>query len=79
MSVGDYRSRNYTADLQARIRRRPLEAVALGFLTGFVFGGGQTTRIGQGLVGFAARAALRVTVSRALAEAINTHEQSVGN
>jgi hypothetical protein len=76
---GDYRSRNYTAELQARIREHPFEAVALGFLTGFVFGGGQTTRVGQGLVGFAARAALRVTVSRALAEVINTHEQSVGN
>jgi hypothetical protein len=79
MNVSDYRSRNYTAELQARIRRRPFEAVALGFLTGFVLGGGQRTRVGQGLVGFAAHAALRVTVSRALAEAISTHEQSVGN
>lgn len=79
MSVSDYRSRNYTADLRAGIRRHPFEAIALGFLTGFVFGGGQTTRVGQGLVGFAARAALRVTVSRALAEAINAHEQPIGN
>jgi hypothetical protein len=75
----DGRSSGYIADLQGTIRRRPLEAVAVGFLTGFVCGGGQRTQLGQGLVGAAARIALRLTVSRALAEAMKSHEQSIGH
>jgi|HubBroStandDraft_6_1064221.scaffolds.fasta_scaffold1509592_2 hypothetical protein len=74
MSVGNHRFPPYTAEIQTRIRQHPYEAVALGFLTGFVLGGGQKTRIGQGLVGFAARMALRAAVSRALTEAVRTHE-----
>jgi len=44
----------YLTDLGARIQRHPLEALGIGFLTGFVVGGGQQSHIGQGLIGFAA-------------------------
>lgn len=76
--MSDYPQSRYAAELQARIRQRPVQTVALGFLTGFVLGGGQRTRVGQNLVGFAIRLALRVALSKALVEAIGGNEQSVG-
>ncbi len=77
MNAGDHSPRAYIAGLQSSIRRRPVESLALGFMTGFVFAGGQRTRVGQTLVGLATRVALRLTMSRALVETMDTHEQSV--
>ena len=77
MNPGDHWSETYIAGLQSSIRRRPVESLALGFLAGFVVAGGQRNPVGQTLVGLATRVALRLAVSRALAEAINTNEQSV--
>jgi hypothetical protein len=60
----------YLADLGVSIQRHPLEALGIGFLTGFVVGGGHHSRIGQGLIGFAARLAVRQMAVTALSEAL---------
>jgi hypothetical protein len=65
-------------DLESTIRRHPLAALGIGFLAGFVIGGGQQTRVGQGLIGFAARTAIKQALSAAIAEALN-HERDGGN
>jgi len=65
--------------LEGAIRRHPFHAIGVGFLTGFVCGGGQRTRLGQGLVGLAARIAVRQAMATTLAEAFGNHEQRVGN
>jgi uncharacterized membrane protein (Fun14 family) len=62
----------YMADIEASIRRYPLEALGIGFLTGFVVGGGQHSRIGQGLIGFAARFAVRQVTMTALSETLKS-------
>jgi len=60
----------YVMDLGDSIRRYPLQSIGIGFLTGFVVGGGQSSPIGQGLIGFAARIAMRQAVVAALSEAL---------
>jgi hypothetical protein len=67
-----------TMDPESIIRRHPRAALGIGFLAGFVFGGGQQTGVGQGLIGFAARTAVGQAVSVAIAEALN-HERDGGN
>ena len=73
------RSVDCLPELERAIRRHPLQAIGLGFLTGFVCGGGQRSRIGQGLVGYAARVAVRQAVVTTLAEVLGNHEQRVGD
>jgi len=58
---------NRIMDLESIIRRHPSAALGIGFVAGFVFGGGQQTRVGQGLIGFAARTAVSQAVSAAIA------------
>jgi hypothetical protein len=60
----------YLGDLGERIQRYPLEALGIGFLTGFVIGGGQQSRLGQGLIGFAARIAVRRMAVSALSDVL---------
>jgi hypothetical protein len=60
----------YVPDLEVSIRRHPLESVGVGFLAGFVVGGGQRSRIGQGLIGFAARLAVRQVTMVALSQSL---------
>ncbi len=72
--MNDYAERDrpvpYLTTVGETIRRHPLEAVGIGFLTGFVMGGGQQSRIGQGLIAFAARFAVRQAAMVALSEAL---------
>jgi hypothetical protein len=68
------RSVDHLAAVEGAARRHPLQALGIGFLTGFVIGGGQRSRIGQVLIGFAVRLALRQAVITTLAEVFN-HEQ----
>lgn len=57
-------------DLELSIRRYPLQSLGAGFLAGFVIGGGQRSGIGQGLIGFAARLAVRQATISALSQAL---------
>jgi hypothetical protein len=66
-------------ELERVIQRYPFRAIGFGFLTGFVCGGGQRSRLGQGLIGWAARIAVKQAVAATLAEALGNHEQRVGN
>ncbi len=52
------------------IRRYPLQFLGVSLLTGFLVGGGQRTRIGQELIGYAARHAVRQVAISALSEAL---------
>lgn len=61
---------HYVPDLEVSIRRHPLESVGIGLLAGFVVGGGQRSRIGQGLIGFAARLAVRQATMAALSQSL---------
>jgi hypothetical protein len=60
----------YLTSLELSVRSHPLQALGIGFLTGFVVGGGQNSRAGQGLLGFAARLAVRQIAAMALSEAL---------
>ena len=60
--------------LAAGRRSHPLQALGIGFLTGFVIGGGQRSRAGQCLIGFAARLAVRQAMIATLAEVLGNHE-----
>ena len=60
----------YLTSLGESIRSYPLHALGIGFLTGFVVGGGHMSRVGQGLIGFAARMAVRQAATTALSEAL---------
>jgi hypothetical protein len=73
------RSVHHLPEIERLIQRYPFRAIGVGFLTGFVCGGGQRTRVGQGLVGWAARIAVRQAMATTLAEALGNHEQRVGN
>lgn len=63
------------AVVQGAVRRHPLQALGIGLLTGFVIGGGQRSRAGQCLLGFAARLAVRQAVITTLAEVLGDHER----
>ncbi len=69
------RSVDHLAAVKGAARRHPLQALGIGFLTGFVIGGGQRSRTGQVLIGFAVRLALRQAVITTLAEVLGDHEQ----
>ena len=60
----------YLTTLGASIRSYPLQALGISFLTGFVVGGGHMSRVGQGLLGFAARMAVRQAAATAVSEAL---------
>jgi hypothetical protein len=47
------------AAVEGAARRHPLQALGIGFLTGFVIGGGQRSRAGQCLIAFAVQMAVR--------------------
>ncbi len=63
-------SDQFVPDLERSIRRYPLQSLGVGFVAGFVIGGGQRSRIGQGLLGFAARIAVRQATMAALSQAL---------
>jgi len=69
------RSVDHLAAIERAARRHPLQALGIGLLTGFVIGGGQRSRTGQVLIGFAVRLALRQAVITTLAEVLGDHEQ----
>jgi hypothetical protein len=56
--------------LALSVQRHPLQSIGIGLLTGFVVSGGQRTRVGQGLIGLAARLAVRQMAFIALSEAL---------
>jgi hypothetical protein len=58
--------------LAAGRRSHPLQALGIGFLTGFVIGGGQRSRAGQCSIGFAAQLAVRQAMITTLAEVLGT-------
>jgi hypothetical protein len=58
-------------NLESIIRRHPFTALGIGFLTGFVFGGGHESRVGQGLIGFASKMAARQLAIAVMAQALN--------
>lgn len=60
----------YLTTLGERIRANPFEALGIGFLAGFVIGGGHMSRAGQLLIGFAARTAVKQAATTALSEAL---------
>lgn len=64
------RTPDYISELQLAIRRHPLEALGLGFLAGFVVGGGHGSRIGQWMIGFAARLAVKQMTMAMVSEAL---------
>jgi hypothetical protein len=57
-------------DLEGSILHYPLQWIGIGFLAGFVVGGGQRSRLGQALIGFAARVAVRTATMSALSRAL---------
>lgn len=69
-AVEQVRPLPYLTNLGHSIRSYPLQALGIGFLTGFVVGGGHLSRVGQELIGFAARMAVRQAAITALAEAL---------
>jgi hypothetical protein len=69
------RSVNHLAAVEGAARRHPLQALGIGLLTGFVVGGGQRSRAGQCLIGFAARLAVRQVAISTLAEVLGDHER----
>jgi hypothetical protein len=68
--VNDDRRVSYLEEIGSNVRRYPLEALGIGFLTGFLFGGGQQSRIGQVLIGVAARFAVRQAAVTALSQSM---------
>jgi hypothetical protein len=64
------RTPDYISELQLAIQRHPLEALGLGFLAGFVVGGGHGSRIGQWMIGFAARLAVKQMTMAMVSEAL---------
>jgi hypothetical protein len=64
------RPASYLEEIGENVRRYPLEALGIGFLTGFLFGGGQQSRIGQVLIGVAARFAVRQAAVTALSQSM---------
>jgi hypothetical protein len=64
------RTTQCVTDLSLTIQRHPLEALGVGFLAGFVIGGGQRSRVGQWLVGLAARFAVRQVTMAVVSEAL---------
>jgi hypothetical protein len=69
-------STNHLKAVAGAIRRNPMQALSIGFLAGFVIGGGQQSRAGQGLIGIAARLMVRQAVINGLAEVIGNHERN---
>jgi hypothetical protein len=69
-------SADYLVAVVGAVRRNPMHALGIGFLAGFVIGGGQRSRAGQGLIGLAARMMVRQVVITGLAEVIGNHERN---
>jgi hypothetical protein len=63
------------AAVEGAARRHPLQALGIGFLTGFVIGGGQRSRAGQYLIEFGARLAVRQAMINTLTEVLGDHER----
>ncbi|GEM_PF-6591791 len=57
-------------DLRLTIQRYPLEALGAGFLAGLIIGGGHRSRIGQWLIGFGVRFAIRQITTAVVSEAL---------
>lgn len=53
------RPSQYMTELTLSVQRHPLQSIGIGFLIGFVVGGRQRTRVGQGLIGLPAGQAVR--------------------
>jgi hypothetical protein len=64
------RTPEYISELQSAIQRYPLEALGIGFLAGFVVGGGHGSRVGQWMIGFAARLAVKQMTMAMVSEAL---------
>jgi hypothetical protein len=64
------RTSEYVAELSNTIQQHPLEALGIGFLTGFVVGGGHGSRVGQWLIAFAARLAVKQMTLAVVSEAL---------
>ena len=65
---------NRLAVVAEAVRRNPLQALGIGFLAGFVIGGGQQSRAGQELIGIATRLMVRQAVFTGISEALVNHE-----
>jgi len=70
------RSVDHLAVVEGAVRRYPLQALGIGLLAGFVIAGGERSRAGQCLIGFAARLAFRQAVISALTEVLGDHERN---
>jgi hypothetical protein len=60
----------YISEVQLAIQRHPLQALGIGFLAGFVVGGGHSSRVGQWMIGFAARLAVKQMTMAMVSEAL---------
>jgi hypothetical protein len=65
--------------LTAQIRERPLLAVGLAGLVGFIFGGGASSRTGAALLMLVARISLRRAATEAVANAVTGYGSAKRN
>jgi hypothetical protein len=65
--------------LTAQIRERPLLAVGLAGLVGFIFGGGASSRTGAALLMLVARISLRRAATEAIANAVTGYGSAKRN
>ena len=65
--------------LTAQIRERPMLAVGLAGLAGFIFGGGASSRTGAALLMLVARISLRRAATEALANAVTGYGSAKRN